>query len=82
MILDAYKEVIDECITPNIYKLIHKAIIDREDGLYRKLILNLINKSTREECRLVTLHNHYKKLIDPKTMDFKNEIHKVCYCLF
>ena len=62
--------------------MIHKAIIDREDGIYRKLILDLINKSTSEECRLVTLHNHYKRLINPKTMDFKNEIHKVAIACF
>ena len=82
MIIDAYIEIIDECITPNIYKLIHKAIIDKEDGIYMKLILDLINKSTREECRLATLHNHYKRLIDPKNVDFKNEIHKVAIACF
>ena len=70
------------CSTPNVYELINKAVYDSIDGTYRRWVLDLINKSTTEETRLKTLHNHFNALINPETLNTTNNRHKIAKAIF
>ena len=71
-----------ECITPNIYLLLDYAIKNEENCLYKKLVLYLINISTTQKSKLVTLNNHYKNMIDSKAVNIRNDINKVAIACF
>ena len=69
-------------VTPNVYELINRAVYDMKDDTYRRIILDLINKSTTEETRLKTLHNHFIVLINPENLNTKNSRHKIAKAIF
>ena len=76
------RENYEGCSTPNVYELINKAVYDSNDGTYRRLVLDLINKSITEKTRLKTLHNHFKALINLETLNTKNNRYKIAKAIF
>ena len=76
------QEYYEGCNTPNVYELINKAVYDLKDGNYRRIVLDLINRSTTEETRLKTLHNHFKALINPENLNTKNNKQKIAKAIF
>ena len=61
-------------LTPNVYKLINRALKESKDGPYKYLILKLIELLTTSSAKLSTLRNHWFNLTENESEDKKNRL--------
>ena len=69
-------------LTPNVYKLINRALKDSKDGPYKGLILKLIELSTTSSAKLSTLRNHWFNLSEKESEDKKNRFGRIAWAIF